>query len=99
MQRLGWTEPYMREHLFKTYSKSGLSLLEDEKILSFLSYLRSQPSPEAMVTIPTGLFDQVERYLEYRASQADGEASRLLMELEDVEIDRTAKEYGLTKQE
>lgn len=42
------------------------------------------------VQIDPALFDQIEAYLQARAAQQDGEAARLLMALEDAEIERTA---------
>lgn len=95
-QRLGWTPGDKYEHLVKTYGKRAFSLMTEEQLLDFLSFLRSQPTPELQVKIPAGLFDQIERYLERQASQADGEASRLLMALEDLEIERVTEE-DLTK--
>lgn len=104
LERLGWSAYETREHLTIHYGKGALSLLTNEQLNEFLQFLKSRPvrlmtPPTPQVSIPTGLFDQIERYLEYRASNADGEASRLLMALEDLEIDRTAKQEVLTKQE
>lgn len=47
------------------------------------------------VEIAVELFDQIERYLEQRAAQQDGEAVRLLQALEAAEISRTAQAYGV----
>jgi hypothetical protein len=52
-----------------------------------------------MVEIPVELFDQMERYLEQRAMQQDGEAARLLQALEAAEIERTAAMYQLNRDE
>lgn len=52
-----------------------------------------------MVEIPVELFDQIERYLEQRAMQQDGEAARLLQALEAAEIERTAAMYQLNRDE
>ncbi len=47
------------------------------------------------VKIDMQLFDEIEAYLQARAADEDGEAARLLMRLEDLEIERTAQEYQL----
>lgn len=48
-----------------------------------------------ILSIDADLLDQIERYLEQRAAQQDGEAARLLQALEAAEIERTARVYGL----
>jgi aromatic ring hydroxylase len=48
-----------------------------------------------MVEIQPELFEQIERYLEQRAMQQDGEAVRLLQALESAEIERTTQMYEL----
>jgi hypothetical protein len=45
IERLGWTPEQGREHLVKTYRVKGRSLLSDEQLFDFLTYLKSQPSP------------------------------------------------------
>lgn len=50
-----------------------------------------------MIEISVDLFDQIERYLEQRAMQQDGEAARLLQALEAEEIERTAQVYELNQ--
>jgi hypothetical protein len=52
-----------------------------------------------MVEITVELFDQIERYLEQRAMQQDGEAARLLQALEAAEIERTATLYRVNRDE
>lgn len=47
IERLGWTKEQGREHLKKTYSKLGRSLLSEEELLDFLNYLKAQPDPIA----------------------------------------------------
>lgn len=49
------------------------------------------------VELAVDLFDQIERYLEQRAMQQDGEAVRLLQALEAAEIERSAQGYGLNR--
>lgn len=49
------------------------------------------------VEVAVDLFDQIERYLEQRAMQQDGEAARLLQALEAAEIARSAQRYGLNR--
>lgn len=49
------------------------------------------------VEIAMELWDQIERYLEQRAAQQDGEAAQLLMALEAAEIGRTMQVYGLNR--
>lgn len=49
------------------------------------------------VEIAVELWDQIERYLEQRAAQQDGEAAQLLMALEAAEIGRTMQVYGLNR--
>lgn len=49
------------------------------------------------VEVAVDLFDQIERYLEQRAMQQDGEAARLLQALEVAEIARSAQGYGLNR--
>jgi hypothetical protein len=44
------------------------------------------------------LFDQIERYLEQRAMQQDGEAARLLQALEAAEIERIAQRDGFNQE-
>lgn len=51
------------------------------------------------VEIAVELWDQIERYLEQRAAQQDGEAAQLLMALEAAEIGRTMQVYGLINSE
>lgn len=102
LERLGWSSDHQRQYLLSNFGKRALSLLTNDQMIIFRNYLRSQQpqqSQRLQVTIDAGLFDQIERYLERQAANADGEASRLLMELEDLEIDRTAKQEGLIKQE
>jgi hypothetical protein len=47
---------------------------------------------EGIVSIPLGLFSEIEAYLEKQLDGKDGEAARLLMALEDLEIDRVSRE-------
>ncbi|MEH2378062.1 MAG: hypothetical protein V7K27_04015 [Nostoc sp.] len=47
MQRLGLTTEQGREHLIKTYGKRSRSLLTEEELHGFLTYLQSQPNPIA----------------------------------------------------
>lgn len=47
IERLGWTPEKGKDHLVKTYGKRGRSLLSEEELRSFLTYLKSQPDPIA----------------------------------------------------
>lgn len=47
---------------------------------------------EAIVSIPLDLLKEIEAYLERQLEGKDGEAARLLMQLEDLEIDRVSRE-------
>ncbi|ABA24706.1 hypothetical protein Ava_D0041 [Trichormus variabilis ATCC 29413] len=91
IQRLNLSSEQVREYLTKHHDTSSLNFLRNEQLQDFLNYLRQQPS-QHHITLPSGLFDQMERYLEAQAANADPEASRLLMELEDLEIDRITKQ-------
>lgn len=45
MQRLGWTPEQGRDYLIKTYKKRGRTLLDENELIDFLNYLKSQPTP------------------------------------------------------
>lgn len=45
MQRLGWTPEQGREYLIQTYKKRGRTLLDENELIDFLNYLKSQPTP------------------------------------------------------
>jgi hypothetical protein len=47
IERLGWTPEQGKDYLVKTYSKRGRSLLSEEELRNFLTYLKSQPDPIA----------------------------------------------------
>ena len=47
---------------------------------------------EVIVSIPLDLFREIEAYREKQLDNKDGEAARLLMALEDLEIDRVSRE-------
>jgi hypothetical protein len=47
IERLGWTPEQGKDYLLKTYGKRGRSLLSEEELRSFLTYLKSQPDPIA----------------------------------------------------
>jgi hypothetical protein len=47
IERLGWTPEQGKDYLFKTYGKRGRSLLSEEELRNFLTYLKSQPDPIA----------------------------------------------------
>ncbi len=47
IERLGWTPEQGKDYLLKTYSKRGRSLLSEEELRGFLTYLKSQPDPIA----------------------------------------------------
>ena len=46
-ERLGWTPEQGKDYLVKTYNKRGRSLLSEEELRNFLTYLKSQPDPIA----------------------------------------------------
>lgn len=43
IRRLGWTVEQVKEHLLKTYGKRARTLLNEQELVSFLTYLKSQP--------------------------------------------------------
>ena len=45
IERLGWSKEQGKDHLKKTYNKLGRTLLTEDELLDFLTYLESQPSP------------------------------------------------------
>jgi hypothetical protein len=47
IERLGWTPEQGKDYLLKTYGKRGRSLLSEEELRNFLTYLKSQPDPIA----------------------------------------------------
>jgi hypothetical protein len=47
IERLGWTPEQGKDYLVKTYNKRGRSLLSEEELRNFLTYLKSQPDPIA----------------------------------------------------
>jgi hypothetical protein len=47
IERLGWTPEQGKDYLLKTYAKRGRSLLSEEELRNFLTYLKSQPDPIA----------------------------------------------------
>ncbi|MTJ52417.1 hypothetical protein FJR38_06930 [Anabaena sp. UHCC 0253] len=47
IERLGWTPEQGKDYLVKTYGKRGRSLLSEEELRNFLTYLKSQPDPIA----------------------------------------------------
>lgn len=47
IERLGWTPEQGKDYLVKTYGKRGRSLLSEEELRNFLTYLKSQPDPVA----------------------------------------------------
>jgi hypothetical protein len=87
IEQLKWTKTRVRSQLISRYRQTNIGLLANDQLLDFFSYLQSCLK---IVEIPVGLFDEIEAYLQAQAANADGEASRLLMALEDLEIDRTA---------
>jgi hypothetical protein len=89
IEQLKWSKYQVRSRLVLRYRKTNIGLLTNEQLLDFLAYLQSCLK---IVEIPVALFDEIETYLESQATKVDGEASRLLMALEDLEIDRTAKQ-------
>lgn len=44
LERLGWTPQQGREYLIQTYGKRGRTLLTEEELLDFLTYLESLPA-------------------------------------------------------
>ncbi|NJM21906.1 MAG: hypothetical protein HC836_26390 [Richelia sp. RM2_1_2] len=44
LERLGWTPQQGREYLINTYGKRGRTLLTEEELLDFLTYLESLPA-------------------------------------------------------
>ncbi len=90
IEQLGWSQEQVRSYLGVTYGRFSVGLLTNDELSDFLKYLLARASG---VVIPVALFDEIEAYLESQAAKADGEASRLLMALEDLEIDRNGKEY------
>ena len=48
IERLGWTPEQGKDYLVKTYSKRGRSLLSEEELRNFLTYLKTQPDPIAL---------------------------------------------------
>jgi len=96
IQRLNWSQEELRSHLKATYGEGSIGMLINDHLVDFLNYLRRL---SLQVIIPAGLFDQIERYLERQAAEADAEASRLLMALEDLEIERVAQEELTKKSE
>lgn len=87
--QLKWTKHQVRSQLILKYRQTNIGLLATDQLLDFLSYLQSCLG---IVEIPVALFDDIEAYLQSQAAKTDGEASRLLMALEDLEIDRTTKQ-------
>ncbi|AFY82838.1 hypothetical protein [Oscillatoria acuminata] len=45
IKRLGWTNDQGRNHLKQTYGVPSRSLLSEDQLLDFLTYLKNQPSP------------------------------------------------------
>ena len=89
IERLKWSQEQVRSQLILRYHQANIGLLTNDQLLDFLPYLQSCLQ---IVEIPVALFDEIETYLQSQAAKASGEASRLLMVLEDLEIDRTAKQ-------
>ncbi|MBW4674720.1 MAG: hypothetical protein KME52_12020 [Desmonostoc geniculatum HA4340-LM1] len=88
IEQLGWSQEQVRSHIQLIYNKPNTAMLTNDELLSFMKHLQSLA---AGVVLPVALFDEIERYLESQGVKADSEASRLLMALEDLEIDRTVK--------
>jgi hypothetical protein len=45
IKRLGWTNDQGRNHLKQHYGVPSRSLLSEDQLLDFLTYLKNQPSP------------------------------------------------------
>ena len=44
LERIGWSKKDGKDYLLSTYGKPGRTLLKEQELLEFLSYLESQPS-------------------------------------------------------